>query len=57
MPDTIESLCEEYAVWCFSNALPCMSADELYVEFMETLTPAQKSYLQQFLNRWSNVDA
>jgi hypothetical protein len=52
MTETFESLRTEFHDWCDANELPQMSADELYVEYMEALSEPQKDYLKSFIERW-----
>lgn len=51
MPDTEESLCNEYAAWNKANGLKLGSADEH--TFDEDLTEAQRAYLRIFCDRWN----
>lgn len=54
-PESIDLLSQEYHQWTADNNLPNDSADDLLHERLDTLTPAQTRYLEEFQDRWDNA--
>lgn len=51
----LDTLCEEFEMFCKENNLPHMSADELFAEKCDVLTSEQKSYILGFIERWEEA--
>lgn len=49
LTDTLDSLIEEYRLWCEAQQLPHVSADE---QDVETCTPQQRAWIARFIERW-----
>jgi len=49
---TTKAMAEEFDLWTASHNLPSMSAEELLVC---DLTPAQRTWLREFTERWDGV--
>ena len=47
-----ESMSKEIEMWYDWQQLEPMSVDEALIEYNETLTVYQRSYLNDFLHRW-----
>jgi hypothetical protein len=52
--ELFEHLCTEYQLWCDNHGFPQLSADELILEV--ELTDEQKSYIENFIERWDAIE-
>ena len=50
----LDNLITEYQTWCDNNGFPQLSADELFFEV--ELTDEQKSYVENFIERWDAIE-
>tara|TARA_R110000824_G_scaffold44424_2_gene129284 strand:+ start:1805 stop:1990 length:186 start_codon:yes stop_codon:yes gene_type:complete len=50
MDNLINSLIDEWAVWCKDQGFKCMDAMELIME--HDLTPNQSDFVDNFIKRW-----
>jgi hypothetical protein len=49
----MKALVDEYTVWLDANQMPQLSADE---QDTERMTPAQRAWLSDFIDRWWALD-